>query len=69
MRRLPLSLRLLLRRPRKGPPARYDVRRRLAVPVPAADGSPLLTNHYAPVTDERYHCWRIWPCGTSWSAK
>src|SRR5690242_14880735 len=52
MRRLPLSLRLLRRRSRKGPSARYDVRWRPALPVPAADGSPLLTDHYAPVTDE-----------------
>ncbi|MBL7254135.1 CocE/NonD family hydrolase [Paractinoplanes lichenicola] len=49
MRRLPLSLRLIARR---GPKAPYEVRRETAVPVPAADGSPLLTDHYAPVTSE-----------------
>jgi uncharacterized protein len=52
MDKLPLFLRLLRRRARKGPSARYDVRREPAVPVPAADGSPLLTDHYAPLTDE-----------------
>ena len=52
MRRLPWFLRMLRRRARKGPSARYDVRWRPALPVPAADGSPLLTDHYAPVTDE-----------------
>ncbi|MCO8273318.1 CocE/NonD family hydrolase [Actinoplanes sp. TRM 88003] len=45
MRRLPLSLRLLSRRA----PGPYSVQRELAVPVPAADGVPLLTDHYAPV--------------------
>ncbi|GID26239.1 CocE/NonD family hydrolase [Paractinoplanes brasiliensis] len=49
MRRLPLSLRLLARR---GPKAPYAVRRETALPVPAADGSPLLTDHYAPATGE-----------------
>ena len=53
MQKLPLFLRMLLRRSRKGPPARYDVRWRRAVPVPAADGVSLLTDHYAPVTGER----------------
>ncbi len=53
MQKLPLFLRMLLRRSRKGPPARYDVRWTPAVPVPAADGVPLLTDHYAPVTGER----------------
>jgi uncharacterized protein len=52
MRKLPLFLRMLRRRARKGPSARYDVRWQPAVPVPAADGSPLLTDHYAPLTDE-----------------
>src|SRR3954453_2988783 len=52
MQRLPLTLRLLLRRPRKRPSPRYDVRWRPALAVPAADGGPLLTDHYAPVTDE-----------------
>ncbi|MEV4349797.1 CocE/NonD family hydrolase [Actinoplanes sp. NPDC049596] len=52
MERLPLFLRLLRRRTRNGPPARFDVRREVAVAVPGADDSPLLTDHYAPVTDE-----------------
>ncbi|WP_433295756.1 CocE/NonD family hydrolase [Actinoplanes sp. CA-030573] len=52
MRRLPLLVRMLRRRTRKGPSARYDVRWERALPVPAADGSPLLTDHYAPVTDD-----------------
>src|SRR4051812_23836010 len=52
MQKLPLFLRFLLLRSRKGPPARYDVRWCPAVPVPAADGSPLLTDHYLPLTDE-----------------
>ncbi|WP_250007356.1 CocE/NonD family hydrolase [Actinoplanes sp. M2I2] len=46
MRRLPLSLRLLSRRA----PGPYAVRREAALPVPAADGSELLTDHYAPDT-------------------
>ena len=45
MRRLPLSLRLLSRRA----PGPHSVQRETAVPVPGADGSPLLTDHYAPV--------------------
>jgi uncharacterized protein len=45
MRRLPLSLRLLSRRA----PGPYSVQRETAVPVPAGDGVPLLTDHYAPV--------------------
>ncbi|MBM2622907.1 CocE/NonD family hydrolase [Actinoplanes sp. LDG1-06] len=49
MRRLPLSLRLLARR---GPKAPFEVHRETAQRVPAADGSPLLTDHYAPVTGE-----------------
>ena len=52
MQRLPLILRLLRRRARKGPPARYDVRWQPARPVPGADGSLLLADHYAPVTAE-----------------
>ena len=52
MQKLPLFLRLLRRRARKGPPARYDVRWHPGLPVPAADGSPLMTDHYAPLTDE-----------------
>ncbi|MCY1139849.1 CocE/NonD family hydrolase [Actinoplanes sp. Pm04-4] len=48
MRRLPLSLRLLSRRA----PGPYAVQRETAVPVPAADGVPLLTDHYAPVGAE-----------------
>jgi len=56
MARLPVLLRLMRRRPRTGPPARYDVTWTPAIPVPAADGSPLLTDHYAPVTTE--------PCDT-----
>jgi putative CocE/NonD family hydrolase len=56
MQRLPALLRMMRRRSREGPPARYDVTWEPAIPVPAADGSPLLTDHYAPVTDE--------PCDT-----
>ncbi|MFG1991727.1 CocE/NonD family hydrolase [Actinoplanes sp. NPDC048988] len=52
MERLPLFLRLLRRRTRNGPPARYDVHRDVGLPVPAADRSPMLTDHYAPVTAE-----------------
>jgi hypothetical protein len=44
---------MLMGRSRKGPSARYDVRWEPARPVPAADGSPLLTDHYAPVTGDR----------------
>jgi putative CocE/NonD family hydrolase len=52
MQRLPLSLRLLRRRARKGLSARYDVRWQPAVSVPGADGISLLADHYAPVTNE-----------------
>ncbi|WP_436527413.1 CocE/NonD family hydrolase [Actinoplanes sp. HUAS TT8] len=52
MKELPWSLRMLRRRTRKGPAARYDVRWEPAVPVPGADGTTLLTDHYAPVTTE-----------------
>ncbi|WP_306205045.1 CocE/NonD family hydrolase [Actinoplanes sp. RD1] len=53
MRKLPLLLRALRRRPRKDRlSARYDVRREAALPVPAADGVILRTDHYAPVTAE-----------------
>ncbi|MGX6606857.1 CocE/NonD family hydrolase [Micromonosporaceae bacterium Da 78-11] len=43
---------MMRRRARKGPSARYDVRWEPALRVPAADGSPLLTDHYAPTSDE-----------------
>ncbi|MBB2942635.1 hypothetical protein FB565_002348 [Actinoplanes lutulentus] len=52
MQQLPLILRLMRRRARKGPAARYDVTWERAVPVPGADGNTLLTDHYAPVTGE-----------------
>ncbi|MFD0521025.1 CocE/NonD family hydrolase [Paractinoplanes durhamensis] len=52
MQRLPLFLRILRRRTRKGPPARYDVQWQSGVAVPAADGVPLMTDHYAPVTGD-----------------
>jgi putative CocE/NonD family hydrolase len=52
MERLPALLRMMRRRSRKGPPARYDVTWEPAIAVLAADGSPLRTDHYAPVTDE-----------------
>jgi predicted acyl esterase len=52
MRELPWHLRMMRRRTRKGPAARYDVRWEPAVPVPGADGTTLLTDHYAPVTTE-----------------
>ncbi|BCJ55283.1 hydrolase [Actinoplanes sp. NBRC 14428] len=49
MRRLPFFLRVWAGRRR--PRGSYEVRRETAVPVPGADGSILLTDHYAPVTD------------------
>jgi uncharacterized protein len=52
MQRLPFLLRTMLRRNRKGPSARYDVHWESALPAPAADGITLLTDHYAPVTDQ-----------------
>jgi uncharacterized protein len=52
VQRLPLLTRILRRRTRKGSAARYDVTWQPAVPVPAADGVPLMTDHYAPVTGE-----------------
>ncbi|GIE84558.1 CocE/NonD family hydrolase [Actinoplanes regularis] len=52
MRDLPWLLRMMRRRTRKGPAARYDVQWEPAVPVPGADGSTLLTDHYAPLTTE-----------------
>lgn len=52
MRELPWLLRMMRRRTRKGPAARYDVRWEPAVPVPGADDTTLLTDHYAPVTSE-----------------
>jgi putative CocE/NonD family hydrolase len=51
MERLPFFLRLLRRRAREAMP--YDVRWEPGLEVPAADGSPLITDHYAPVTDEK----------------
>jgi putative CocE/NonD family hydrolase len=53
MQRLPTLLRMMRRRTRKGPPARYDVTWEPGLTVPAADGTPLRADHYAPVTDER----------------
>src|SRR4051812_32433078 len=50
MERLPFFLRLLQRRARAAAP--YEVRWERDLEVPAADGSTLLTDHYAPVTDE-----------------
>jgi len=52
MQRLPILLRMMRRRARKGPPARYDVTWQPNLTVPAADGTPLRADHYAPVTDE-----------------
>ena len=52
MQRLPILLRMMRRRARKGPPARYDVTWEPGLTVPAADGSPLRADHYAPMTDE-----------------
>jgi uncharacterized protein len=49
MRDLPFLLKMMRRRARKGPAARYDVQWEPAVPVPGADGTTLLTDHYAPV--------------------
>ena len=43
MQKLPLFLRMLLRRSRKGPPARYDVRWRRAVVVTATEGGTATT--------------------------
>lgn len=50
MERLPFFLRLLRRRTREATP--YEVQWEPGLEVPAADGSPLITDHYAPVTDE-----------------
>jgi putative CocE/NonD family hydrolase len=50
MERLPFFLRLMRRRTRQAGP--YDVRWKPGLEVPAADGSLLRTDHYAPVTDE-----------------
>ncbi|MGW4940158.1 CocE/NonD family hydrolase [Actinoplanes sp. NPDC004185] len=50
MERLPFFLRLLRRRAREAMP--YEVRWEPGIEVPAADGSPLITDHYAPVTDQ-----------------
>ena len=52
MQRLPLLLRMMRSRTRKGPPARYDVVRETHLAVPAADGSTLRADHYAPATDD-----------------
>ncbi|MFI7547079.1 CocE/NonD family hydrolase [Actinoplanes sp. NPDC049599] len=49
MERLPFFLRLLRRRAREAAP--FEVRWEPGLEVPAADGSPLITDHYAPVTD------------------
>ena len=50
MERLPFFLRLLRRRAREA--THYDVQWEPGLEVPAADGSLLITDHYAPVTDE-----------------
>jgi uncharacterized protein len=50
MERLPFFLRLMRRRTREAGP--FDVRWEPGLSVPAADGSSLLTDHYAPVTDQ-----------------
>ena len=50
MERLPFFLRLLRRRARESTP--YEVRWEPRLEVAAADGGILLTDHYAPVTDE-----------------
>jgi putative CocE/NonD family hydrolase len=42
---------MMRRRSRKGSPERYDVTWEPAISVPAADGTVLRTDHYAPVTD------------------
>ena len=52
MQRLPTLLRMMRRRTRKGPPARYDVSWEPRLTVPAADGTPLRADHYAPVQDD-----------------
>lgn len=49
MDRLPFFLRLLRRRAGAAP---YEVRWERDLEIPAADGSTLLADHYAPVTDE-----------------
>lgn len=51
MERLPFFLRLLRRRARESAP--YAVRWEPRLEVPAADGSTLLADHYAPVTEEQ----------------
>ncbi|MEV4702241.1 CocE/NonD family hydrolase [Actinoplanes sp. NPDC049316] len=50
MERLPFFLRVMRRRTRATAP--YDVEWEPGLEVPAADGSPLVTDHYAPVTEE-----------------
>ena len=52
MQRLPAYLRILQRRGRPGPPARYDVTWEPGLAVPLADGTTARADHYAPVTDE-----------------
>ena len=52
MQRLPAYLRMMRRRRRTGPPARYDVTWEPRLRVPAADGTTVRADHYAPVTDE-----------------
>ena len=51
MEPLPFFLRMLRRRARESAP--YEVQWEPRLEVPAADGSPLITDHYAPVTDEQ----------------
>jgi putative CocE/NonD family hydrolase len=51
MERLPFFLRMLRRRARE--PLPYEVQWEPGLRVPAADGSILITDHYAPVTDEQ----------------
>ena len=51
MERLPFFLRLLRRRAREAAP--FEVQWEPGLEVPAADGSPLRTDHYAPVTAEQ----------------
>jgi uncharacterized protein len=51
-RRLPRHVTVMRRLSRQLPPARYRVAWEPALPVPAADGSTLLTDHYLPVTGQ-----------------
>jgi len=52
MKRLPLLLRMVRRRSRSGTPALYEVAYETGLSVPAADGTAMRADHYAPVTDE-----------------